>query len=57
MQYDVIIIGSGPAGLSAGIYAARGQLNTLILVKGAIGGQAVTTWEIENYPGAPEETT
>ncbi|SDY35784.1 thioredoxin-disulfide reductase [Eubacterium barkeri] len=57
MQYDVIIIGSGPAGLSAGIYAARGQLNTLILEKGAIGGQAVTTWEIENYPGAPEETT
>jgi thioredoxin reductase (NADPH) len=57
MSYDVIIIGGGPAGMSAGIYAARGQLRTLIIEKGAIGGQAVTTWDIENYPGAPEETT
>ncbi len=49
--YDVVIIGSGPAGLSAGIYAGRYRLNTLIIEKGANGGQAVLTSDIENYPG------
>ena len=49
--YDVIILGSGPAGLSAGIYAGRSRLNTLILEKGMPGGQITATDEIENYPG------
>ncbi len=57
MLYDVIIIGSGPAGLAAGLYAARGQLKTLVLEKGGLGGQIATSWEVENYPGAPENTT
>lgn len=50
MDYDVIIVGGGPAGLSAGIYASRRALKTLILTKD-LGGQAATTPEIENYPG------
>jgi len=55
--YDVIIIGGGPAGLSAGIYAGRGLLKTLIVERAKHGGQASTTSEIDNYPGAdPEET-
>lgn len=55
--YDVIIIGAGPAGLSAGIYAGRALLNALIIEKGQDGGQIVQTAEIENYPGSnPEES-
>lgn len=50
--YDVIIIGGGPAGLSAGLYAARGKLSTLVLEKDKAGGQIVGTSEIANYPGA-----
>lgn len=50
-MYDVIIIGGGPAGLSAGIYAARGGLNTAIIESKSIGGQAQTAHEIQNYPG------
>lgn len=57
MHYDIIIIGSGPAGLTAGLYAARGQMRTLILEKGGLGGQIATSWEVENYPGAPADTT
>jgi thioredoxin reductase (NADPH) len=53
-QYDVIVIGGGPAGLTAGIYAGRGQLSTLILEKGLPGGQIAQTEEVENYPGFPE---
>lgn len=49
--YDVIIIGAGPAGLAAGLYAGRSRLDTLIIEKGREGGQIVTTDEIENYPG------
>lgn len=49
--YDLIILGAGPAGLSAGIYASRGKLDTLILNEGAIGGQVTLTNEIANYPG------
>lgn len=52
-MYDTIIVGAGPAGLAAGIYAARGALKVLIIEKGGIGGQIATSWEIENYPGAP----
>lgn len=49
--YDVIILGAGPAGLSAGLYAGRYRLDTLIIEKGRDGGQIVLTNEIENYPG------
>lgn len=53
--YDVIILGAGAAGLTAGIYSSRAKLKTLILNEGAIGGQMVLTNEIANYPGV--ETT
>lgn len=53
--YDVIIIGSGPAGLAAGLYAGRARLSTLIIEKDKDGGQIVQTAEIENYPGGLEE--
>ncbi|MDD4632630.1 MAG: FAD-dependent oxidoreductase [Proteiniphilum sp.] len=49
--YDVIILGAGAAGLSAGIYTSRGKLDTLILSEGVTGGQMVLTHEIANYPG------
>ena len=50
-MYDIVIIGGGPAGLSAAIYAARGGMKTLVIEKIAYGGQAVKTYEIDNYPG------
>lgn len=53
-MYDVIIIGAGPAGLTAGMYAARGGLSTVILELAMPGGQAASTEKIENYPGFPE---
>ena len=53
--FDVIIVGGGAAGLTAGIYSSRGRLSTLILNEGAIGGQMVLTEEVANYPGV--ETT
>ena len=49
--YDVIILGAGPAGLAAGLYAGRSRLSTLIIEKGQDGGQISNTDEIENYPG------
>jgi len=52
--YDVVIIGSGPAGLSAGLYAGRALLSTLIIEKEKAGGQIMQTAEIENYPGGME---
>ena len=55
--YDVVIIGSGPAGLSAAIYTAREGLDTLVIEEGGIGGQAGETQEIENYPGFPQSVT
>lgn len=55
--YDVIIIGGGPAGLAAGIYAGRGLLKTLLIERGQFGGQAASTNEIDNYPGADLEET
>lgn len=55
--YDVVIIGAGPAGLAAGLYAGRARLNTLIVEKAKSGGQIVITNEIENYPGCLEEET
>ena len=53
-DYDLIIAGGGPAGLTAGLYAARAMLKTLLLEKMAPGGQAATTFLIENYPGFAE---
>jgi len=53
-MYDLIIIGAGPAGLTAGLYAARGRLNALLLERLAPGGQVLTTDWVENYPGFPE---
>lgn len=53
-NYDVIIIGGGPAGLSAGLYAGRARLNTLLIERQKFGGQIVITNELENYPGCLE---
>ncbi|MER0282880.1 thioredoxin-disulfide reductase [Clostridioides difficile] len=55
--YDLVIIGSGPAGLAAGLYGARAKLNTLILEKDKTGGQIVITHEIANYPGSVPNAT
>ncbi|MFH1397250.1 MAG: thioredoxin-disulfide reductase [Candidatus Omnitrophota bacterium] len=52
-MYDLIIIGAGPAGLTAGIYAGRYKLNTLILEKMSCGGQIILSSEIDNFPGFP----
>jgi len=52
--YDVIIIGGGPAGLSAGLYCARARLTTLLMEKGVIGGQISNAELVENYPGFPD---
>ena len=54
VDYDLVIIGGGPAGLTAGLYAARAHLNVILLEKVVPGGQVVTTDWIENYPGFPE---
>ncbi|HAS74205.1 MAG TPA: thioredoxin-disulfide reductase, partial [Clostridiales bacterium UBA8960] len=55
--YDVIIVGSGPAGLSAGLYAARAKMTTLILEKDRTGGQIAGTDEVANYPGSIADAT
>lgn len=54
MVYDVIIIGGGPAGLSAGIYAKRAMMSALLIEKVGLGGQIIKTHMLENYPGFPE---
>lgn len=53
-DYQLIILGGGPAGLTAGLYAARDRLEVLLLEKGAMGGQVLVTDWIDNYPGFPE---
>ena len=52
--YDLIVIGGGPTGLTAGIYAAREGMDCLIIEKSALGGQAGVTEQIDNYPGFPK---
>ncbi len=52
--HDLVIIGGGPGGLAAGLYASRAKMDTLLLEKAAYGGQMLTTFNIENYPGFPE---
>jgi thioredoxin reductase (NADPH) len=53
-DYDIVIIGGGPAGLAAGLYGARGRHKTLLIEKGVIGGQIALTEMVENYPGIPQ---
>ena len=53
-SYDVIIVGGGPAGLSAGVYTARARLSSLLIENGLIGGQIVNAERLDNYPGFPE---
>ncbi|MCL2571460.1 MAG: thioredoxin-disulfide reductase [Defluviitaleaceae bacterium] len=55
--YDILIVGAGPGGLTAGIYGSRGRLKTAIIEKGRPGGQAATTMEMENYPGFYKEAS
>ena len=53
-MYDVVIVGAGPAGLTAAIYASRGRLKTAVLERNMAGGQIALTDLVENYPGFPE---
>lgn len=53
-EYQLVIVGGGPAGLTAGLYAARSKLSVVLLEKGASGGQVLNTDWIDNYPGFPE---
>lgn len=52
-DYDVVIIGGGPAGMTAGLYASRAELKTLLVEKMLMGGQVMTTTRVENWPGYP----
>ena len=53
-EYEVVIIGGGPSGLTAGLYTARAKLNGLLIEKGLVGGQIVNAERVDNYPGFPE---
>ncbi len=52
-EHDIVIIGGGPAGLTAGLYASRAGLRSLLLERGVFGGQMVNARMVENYPGFP----
>ncbi len=53
-EYEVVIIGGGPAGLTAGLYASRARLSSLLIEKGLVGGQIANVMQVENYPGFPD---
>jgi len=53
-DYDIVIIGGGPAGLGAGIYTSRARLGSLLIERGMVGGQILNAEQVENYPGFPE---
>src|SRR5438445_2422771 len=55
--YDLIVVGSGPSGLTAALYAAREGLDTLVVERGGVGGQAGVTERLDNFPGFPEGVT
>jgi len=55
--YDTIIVGGGPAGLAAALYASRSKMDTLLIEKSKYGGLIMTTDDVENYPGAPKDST
>ena len=52
-EYELVIIGGGPAGLTAGLYASRAGLNCLLIEKGLVGGQIANAEQVDNYPGFP----
>ncbi len=54
-HYDVIVLGGGPAGLTAGIYLGRARVKTLIVDSGSLGGQMIMTYAVANYPGDETE--
>ncbi len=56
-HYDLVILGAGPAGLTAGLYAARARIDHLLIDRGAPGGQVLTTSWVDNYPGFPDGLT
>jgi thioredoxin reductase (NADPH) len=55
--HDVIVLGAGPAGLTAAMYAARSKLKTLVIVGPMVGGQIALTYQVDNYPGFPDGLT
>ena len=53
-EYEVVIVGGGPAGLTAGLYTARAALKSLLVEKGLVGGQIANAERVDNYPGFPD---